>query len=57
MTYAIALKYFQHPFDMTLEGMQDLEEAITISRENGFNAELGLSLMVYGTALNAQGKL
>jgi predicted ATPase/class 3 adenylate cyclase len=56
VAYAIALKHFQNPFNMTREDMQELEEAIAISRENSLDAELGLSLMIAGIALDAQGK-
>jgi predicted ATPase/class 3 adenylate cyclase len=56
VAYAIALKHFQNPFNMTREDMQELEEAIAISRENRLDAELGLSLMIVGIALDAQGK-
>jgi non-specific serine/threonine protein kinase len=56
VAYATSVKYLQHPFNLPPEAMQELEEAVSISRENGYEAELGLSLVVYGIALDAQGK-
>ncbi len=52
---AIAVKHFQHPFNVPFEGMRELEEAISISRENSFDLELGLSILVYAIALDAHG--
>jgi hypothetical protein len=37
---AIAVKYHQFFHNMTPEGMEELEEAITISRNNGSDTEL-----------------
>ncbi len=54
--YAIAIKHLAHPFNMTREEMLELEEAITILREKGFDVELVLALVAYGMALDAQGK-
>jgi predicted ATPase/class 3 adenylate cyclase len=56
VAYTIAIKHLAHPFNMTREEMQELEEAIAIIREKGFDVELVLALVVYGMALDAQGK-
>jgi predicted ATPase/class 3 adenylate cyclase len=54
--YAIAIKHLAHPFNMTPEEMKELEEAIAIIRERSLDVELVLALVVYGMALDAQGK-
>jgi tetratricopeptide (TPR) repeat protein len=56
LAYGIILKSIQTSFNMSPEAMQELEEAIAISRENRFEIELEMSLIIYGFALDAQGK-
>jgi len=56
LAHAIILKSIQTRFSMSPEAMQQLAEAIAISRENRYELELELSLGVYGLALDGQGK-
>jgi predicted ATPase/class 3 adenylate cyclase len=53
---SIARKAVGGWFNLPLEGMLELEEAIAISRENGFEDELVWSTGIYALALSAQGR-
>jgi non-specific serine/threonine protein kinase len=56
LVQAIIYKYAQNYYNMTPREMAEVEDAITISRENGFERERALLLGIYAYALNAQGK-
>ncbi len=56
LAYAIGVKSMQIRFNMTPDAMRELEEAIAISQDNGYDIELAFSLMIYAMALDAQGK-
>jgi predicted ATPase/class 3 adenylate cyclase len=56
LVQAISLKYAQDFFDITPQEVQEIEEAITISRENGFERERALLFGTYAYALYLQGK-
>ncbi len=56
LVYGIGLKYNQNPFNVPADGMRELEEAIAIGRENGFETELIAPVGTYAQALYAQGK-
>jgi len=56
VAYGTAVRYVSSFFNMDPEAIKEIEEAIAISREGGFELETALTSLVYALTLKASGK-
>jgi predicted ATPase/class 3 adenylate cyclase len=57
VAYALTMKHVQDYHDMAEEGMAELEEAIAISRDGGYDLELALALGISSLTYFVEGKV